>query len=290
MRRVLLFLALIISVQINGWSQNITGYEYWIDDDANISKQSVTGAPQYNFDQLIDLSALKDGLHVFNIRFEDNKGQWSSLLSRFFYKNPVATSENSNIVSYEYWLDSDYANKVSQTVTAVPQIVVGEQLDYASLKEGLHLFNIRFKDSQGVWSSLLTRFFYKSALDNSGSVQIVEYEYWFDDDYVQVVNKSITSTSQLSVNESFDFSDLSSGLHSFNIRVKDNLGKWSSPLTQFIYKKPVEFSGSKEITNYQYWLNDNFENAKTIAVANSSSVELIENHDFSALLAGTHQL
>ena len=365
MRKVLIFLAFTLFYYHSSRAQNITGYEYWIDDYANVNTQSITSVPQYTFDESIDLSVLDEGLHMFNIRFEDENGSWSSLISKFFYKTPSNVSGVINIVSYEYWLDSDYANKVNTDVTnnqqvnvnqmldystlkeglhlinirfkdsqgnwsssmskffykevisatgssdivnyeywldndyaakvvkdvaASPLLTINEMLDYSALKEGLHLFNIRFKDSQDKWSSLSSKFFYKSPLAASGAVQLEEYEYWFDDDYGNMVNQSITSTEELSLNESFDFSNLKEGLHSFNIRVKDNLEKWSSPLTKFIYKKPVDGNIAKEVVNYQYWLDEDFANATIISVANSSDVELIENLNFSDLLAGTHQL
>ena len=179
------------------------------------------------------------------------------------------------IKQYEYWFDADFANKVSQNITQQTDYTFQDNLDISSLENGIHSYSIRFKAVNKEWSSVLTQFIYKLPevylVENP---KIVKYEYWFDANYENKTTQNITVDEIVILNENFDVSSLSNSIHVVNIRFQDEHGDWSSILSQFFYYTESQLIILKEITSYQYWFNDDFENQTATAVTASSQYEL----------------
>lgn len=195
----------------------IQAYEYWFDTDFDGKKE---GGCAGQFSQDIDVSFLSEGMHLLNIRFRDLWGQWSSPAVHYFYHLPV--KEPNEIVGYEYWFDTDYADcQRGESDGAFSQ-----ELDVASLSEGMHFLNVRFKDKRGQWSSPAVHYFYymKELEPN----EIVSYEYWVDEDGFAGRQTELSSGGALSLR--LDFRQLENGLHTLFFRVKDKRGQWSSPV------------------------------------------------------------
>lgn len=152
----------------------------------------------------------------------------------------VATAQGS-IVECEGWLDNNIAER--QTIGAAPAT-----LDISSLPLGLHWLTMRVKDDQGMWSSPVTRAFIIP--DNSNASSIQQREVWFDDNIAGRQTVGIAPVM-------FDISSLSSGLHSLTMRVRDDLGYWSSSVTRyFIIPEATVEEDSVELVHYCYWFDD----------------------------------
>ena len=82
------------------------------------------------------------------------------------------------IVQCEYWFDGNYANKVENKMNGGETINIVSQVPTAQLDDGIHQFNFRVMQSDGMYSSVLSRVFFKSAASSSSML-----EYWFDDNY-----------------------------------------------------------------------------------------------------------
>ncbi len=271
------------------FAQNITGYEYWIDDDfSNKVFTSVTPTSSLLINENIDFSTEEDGLHIFNIRFIDENNKWSSPLSYFFYKPVVQASGANTITSYEYWFDDDFDALVNTNVTQDVQVSINRNVEMNALDNGLHLFNVRFKNAASLYSTVLSKFVYKLPLTISNN-KIIEIQYWIDNDMASSQNIAISSASSVVIDENLDLSTLNSGMHLFNIRVKDENGLWSSTKSQFFYKKETTVTDNV-IVKYQYWIDDDIENSTTVSVTNNASFELLDDIDFSAVMAGLHNL
>ncbi len=216
----------------------IAGYEYWFNNDfANKTRTSVTQTQQLLINELIPTTGLTNGINTFNFRSFDNLGMYSSVLSHFFYK-PSALQNNTNpeIVAYEYWLDNDYVNAVVVN-TPVQQLVnINELIAMRSLNNGVHQFNIRFKDNMGLWSSVVSNFFYKVPEQIVAQNTITEYRYWFDNDFANAANISLTPNQQINLIDNLDLTQIPKGDHEINFKFKDTLGLWSVVLTDTIEK------------------------------------------------------
>ena len=105
---------------------------------------------------------------------------------------------------------------------------------------------------------------------------ILERECWLDNN----VQSQSLGTSPATL----DISSLPPGLHWFTMRVKDDQGMWSSPVTRaFIIPDEMDNSTASSIQSREVWFDDNVAGRQTIGVA---PVML----DISSLSVGLHSL
>lgn len=237
MRRLILLFVLFIPIISFAQEEKplLQKYEYWFDMDYGNKVTEDIPEPDSIFllDASLNTRGLLDGLHYLNIRFQDDSLQWSSVLSTFFHKIP---SEGENpkfsLVAYEYWVDTNYLEKVHETLDPEQEVIILDSLlDLDELDYGLHILNIRFEDNAGQWSSVLSHFFNYLGSSNESKSLISAYRYFFDQNYEDSVRVVLpTPTTPFLLNGKIS-SDLSPGMHTFNIQFQDVVGQWSSICT-----------------------------------------------------------
>jgi len=262
---------------------SINKYEYWFDDNTSGGKNvTLTAKSSVSFDTSFGTNSLPEGLHTFQIRFQDNSGSWSPVANQFFVKTPIR--DNHNAIEYEYWFDNGYTGKTKHTITANESVSLITSIASGSLTEGLHTFQIRFRDKSGAWSVVANQFFIKTPV--LGDHDITEYEYWFDNKYTNKVKKNITKNDSISLISSIATDALVAGLHTFQIRFHDKSGAWSVVANQFFIKTPV--LADHNITEYEYWFDNNYINKVKNNVTENDSVSLISSIATDTLVAGSH--
>lgn len=276
-----------VPAQVTSSNKEIVVYEYWFDNDfANAVSVNTTQQQQINISELLTTSGLNNGIHTFNIRFKDNADLWSSVLSEYFYKIPETTlATNPEIITYEYWFDNDFANAQEISTTAQQQILLNELISTTGLNNGIHTFNIRFKDNANLWSSVLSEYFYKvPETIATGNKEIIEMEYWFDNDFLNAQTSAITPQQQVVLNDQIPTAIINNGIHTFHVRFKDNSGFWSSVLSHYFYKTPVQTVLNNLITEYRYWLDQDFQNAVYESVSPGvQQLVLVDSLDFTMI-------
>jgi hypothetical protein len=211
-------------------SPKIAGYEYWYNDNyANKTVTPVALTQQLTINQTIPTTGLPNGINILNFRSYDNLGQYSSVMSHFFYKTSASESTlNPKIVAYQYWIDNDYANAVEVSTPVNQQVIINELISMNSLSLGIHNFNIRFKDENKVWSSVMSHLFYKQAEQIVGQNLITEYRYWLNDDFNQAINVKLSEpVAMLNLISNLDLTHIPSGLHTIHFQFKDAFDMWS---------------------------------------------------------------
>ena len=209
-RKIMLIATAICSLAATG-QKTIVQRECWLDGNIAASQTMTEGT------MMIDISSLRPGLHTFSMRVQDSEGLWSSSVTRLLFV-PEASS-GAALVNYQYWLDNDYQHAVivpSSTNHGVFSI------DISSLNEGFHSFAIRVQNSDGKWSSTVTRFFLKPATPTDAT--IVRCRYWFDDDVDHAVVVPLDGNSGIL---SVDVNRLTRGEHTLSWMVGDSKGTWS---------------------------------------------------------------
>ena len=78
----------------------LTEYEYWVDDNWSDRKNGTLS--QNDFTAQLDVSGLQSGIHYFNYRAKDNKGNWSKLERTLFYMPIGEKNQKSPITGYRY--------------------------------------------------------------------------------------------------------------------------------------------------------------------------------------------
>lgn len=270
------------------YGQNsIVGYEYWFDNNYNGKVNTlVASVPTLTVNSNVATSGLTSGIHAVNIRSWDSNGLYSSTLSSFFYKVPEQAIFDRKITKYEYWFDNDYATVVSQTANNQQTFTLNTTVVPNALHNGIHTFNIRFKDNTGFSSSTLSSFFYKVPEQATFDRKIVLYEYWFDSDYANAVSQNATNQQIFTLNTTVTPSTLPSGIHTFNIRFKDNTGFSSSALSSFFYKVPEQAISDRKIVAYEYWFNSDYATAVSEIATNQETFTLNTNVVPSTLANG----
>jgi hypothetical protein len=217
----------------------IVAYQYWMNNEYN--KAVVVNNPkqaQVTINELIPTGSLNNGLHTFNIRFKDNKGIWSSVMSHLFYKASASeTNATPEIVAYQYWLDNEYGNAVVVNNPKQAQATINELIPTGSLNNGVHNFNIRFKDNKGIWSSVMSHLFYKTSEQTATQNRITEYRYWFNDGFNQATHVVLPSpVSVFDLASNLNLAQMQVGSHTIHFQFKDELGKWSVVTSDAIEK------------------------------------------------------
>lgn len=252
-KKLLHIIIVLMTIASSAYAQR---YESWLDGDYN--HRSIEAHNGGDINQSIDVTSLSPGLHFYNIRTQDTKGQWGSV-KRYLFMVPGMAGSKS-VGRYEYWIDGDYNSRISGTLS-VGDINLGK--DVSTLSPGLHYYNIRTQDTHGVWGAVNRYLFMVPGM--AGESGAVRYESWLDGDYE---GRTIRTYTGGDIMDSADVASLLPGIHYYNIRICDKYGVWGA-VNRYLFLKtevirPVRIS---------YWIdNDTLMTAeKTI---NGASVEL----------------
>ena len=180
----------------------------------------------------------------------------------------MAALGQKSITAQECWLDGNFAARQPATPT----------VDISGLAVGLHSYSVRVQDSEGLWSSAVTKYFViPSSVQPATSISACEY--WLDGD---MATRTTIGASPAPI----DIADLAIGLHTFTIRAQDNNGVWSSPVTKYFIKEAVVEPTT--IARYMYWFDDDETNRVTGELTEASGVLPITLP--GTLAGGTHTL
>jgi hypothetical protein len=215
---------------------NIVAIEYFIDADPGYgvaTSVSVNASSPLNQTFTIALpNTVSEGFHLLSIRAKDSENKWSIVAIRPFYKEAISTAAIPNIVTMEYFIDSDPGYGAATGV----QVTVGSMLTQNftialpnTVSEGFHLLSIRAKDAENKWSIVAIRPFYKEAISIAAIPNIVAMEFFIDADPGYGLGTEVRITPNTTKNPSIyaDMTGLSNGNHKISIRAKDAYNKWS---------------------------------------------------------------
>ncbi|MCK3686337.1 LamG-like jellyroll fold domain-containing protein [Maribellus sp. YY47] len=286
------FIYLLIWLLLPAWlsaQTNISAVEYWYDGDYSKASRQTVSAPIVNYTDLLDVSTLEPGLHTFSVRFQDNRGIWSSVLTKFFTYYPGSTPGIRQVTDVEYWYDGSYSTSVVVPLSPGASVDLNSLLDVSSLTNGLHTVSCRFKDDRGIWSSPLIRFFKKDK--NTGLQQLVALEYWFNNDFNNKQDTVFTATSLLNLHKMLDVSSLNIGFHFVSFRMQDEQGKWGPVASWYFTKENQEdLPELHQLTALEYWFNGDYSTVQNDPVPATPLLNIDTDLDVSALNDGLHML
>lgn len=217
MRRTIMSLMLSVLVCV-GWGQTYR-YRYWIDNNVNGAVSgSASGEKQFN----VNISSLGSGLHALHMQAQNARGVWSSVYSRHFIKN-----DHTNATTARYWFDNDLSTEHKEATTT--GII---DLDISSLKAGLHCVHFQTFTSQGIPSSVRTRFF---VLNNP--VVATNARYWFDND-MTTIHEDVATSGIVEL----DITHLTVGLHSVHYQTFDSEGIPSTIRTRYFIVDQIQIA------------------------------------------------
>ena len=166
---------------------------------------------------------------------------------------PILTQAQS-LTQYEYWFDDNISTRKTGSLSGT-SAVVKASIDTEQVGFGLHKFCFRAKQSDGMYSAVTSSLFMKGVAPQGSII-----EYWFDDMIDQMASTSISDTEdEQSINLDLrDNTKFPFGLHKLNIRLV--IGGNPS----VVYSTPVLKIMAGNPSHLQYWVDDDFANARTI--------------------------
>jgi len=214
---------------------------YWFDSDFT-NKHTVQLQRTNNLDaisQLITTTGLISGLHQFNFWVKMNNAHWSPVQSSMFLKLGNTDNSQSQIVAYEYWIDTDYTNKKTVQVTpAVNFTLTGQMLDLSNVANGMHQINFHVKTNTNFWSNTNSELFFKRGSTVVTALDIKKIRYWFDGNFSGV--KEIATLGQNGIiSNAIDCKSLASGKHYISYQVMDNVNIWSPIVVDSLMALPT---------------------------------------------------
>src|SRR5574344_717654 len=243
-KRIIYLIILVLCV-VSGYAQTLQKYEYWIDSD--YSKRTVVKSTSSDISFSVSLAEQTKGVHFLNFRSLNNTGDWGTFY-RYLYFIPDVTNPDSKITDYEYWFDNSYSEK---TVSKSDGSDIALSLDISKLSKGVHYYNFRSKNSDGVWGNLVRYLFFIPDMTNTDS-KITNYEYWMDDDYsFRVKVKSFSS--DISLNILLDKNK--TGVHYLNFRAENSESVWGNLSRYLVYIPEENSTTTSPIVGYRYNFN-----------------------------------
>ena len=145
--------------------RKIVASEYWFDDYYSTKVLTPVGPNQIvSINSGLEVSTLKNGLHTYHVRFRDDAGQWSSVVSEFFNKQPASTPQANLITTYRYWFDTNHQAMITVNLPdPVNPYQLIRNINTCSLSLGDHTIHFQFRDSRRQWSSVTNDVLTKSA-------------------------------------------------------------------------------------------------------------------------------
>lgn len=178
--------------------------------------------------------------------------------------------------------------------SAVENILSGSDVLFPS--GGVHILNIKVMDEDGNWSPIFKRVIDLPLIGNDRLLHISQAEFFWDVDPGEgLANQLIVFDGQYNEAVESVFSNpinLESGLHTFNIRVKDIQGNWSAAFRRVVVLEGTEHIREMNILNAQYKWDDG-EYVTLLAFDgdfNNSSEQIISNGFANFPSGGVHVL
>lgn len=265
----------------------IRSYQYWFDADySHAINQDITATQNFSLSTQIITPALLPGLHQLHIKFIDDSARASSTESVFFYKTSPALSEG-NISAYQYWFDNNFGSAIMLPAAGTAVFTQAGDINAVDLHEGLHVFQLRFKDNHGVWSQPVSQFFYKAGAA-AGTATIIAYQYWFDNNFAGAVQQNTGGAATYNLSAPVSALQLLDGLHMLHVRFLDNHQQWSSTTSQFFFKPAA--GSNINITRFQYWLDQDFAGAVIQSISPATTCNVALQINAAALHDGLHAI
>lgn len=201
----------------------IKGFEYWLDD--NYASKEVNQGGSLNPAITIGIGELSSGVHYFNCRAFNERGEYGNPVHEMFYIPSTQTFSDAKLASYEYWFDDDYAHSVKGTSANADQAFT---IDVSQLSSGVHYFNYWPIDDKGRRGNVTRQMFYLAKIVDPAASEEIDYEYWIDSDTKhKVTGKGTTGDFVFNI----DVSALEKGTHTFNFRAKRVNDDWGPTFT-----------------------------------------------------------
>lgn len=196
----------------------------------------------------------------------------------------ICVQAQNRITGYRYWFNGDIATLVTANVNSQTEMQLDAIVNTDDLAQGINKFTIQFLDSESKYSVPITSFFLKLPVSSSEKSLITGYRYWMNNDTVATF-VNITPVAEANITAQINLENAVNEVHIFRFQTIDNKNLWSAPITAFIFKRQ-----NLKMQKYQYWFNNNIEEAVTTEAGNDRNFFLTLPIDTAQLNDGMNML
>jgi hypothetical protein len=189
--------------------------EYFWDTDPGEGNAIALAAADATFDSVLE-NVLQNtasvpatpGLHTFNMRLKDNTEAWGPVFKNVVHTGNSTTSNYATLTQAEYFWDTDPGEGNGTTLPAADGtfdgVIEGILQSNVSLVNplGLHKFNVRVKDNQGVWGPVFTNVIFNENVLSVDPHTFADNYYFIPNPATSVIrfNKDIESVIIIDLN------------------------------------------------------------------------------------------
>lgn len=240
--------------------------EYFWDADPGEGSATPLLATDQNLDSAFErvavygLNAPSTGMHKFSVRIKDNQGVWSPAFTNIVNVESTTTPTTVTLTQAEYFWDADPGEG-----NATPLLATDQTFDSSFEKvavyglnapsTGMHRFSVRMKDNQGVWGPAFTNIINVESTTTPTPVNLAQAEYFWDNDPGEG-NATPFAAADGNFNSTYERLAQSNiplvgaiGLHTFNVRVKDNQNAWGPVFRNVVYFETAFLSNADFTSN-----------------------------------------
>lgn len=286
-------------------ASDIDGFEYFFDTDPGVglgTPISATRAANIDIAETVASAALSTGFHNFHIRPIDQHGRWGLPETQMVFVDNSVSGGSAIVQAVEYFFDDDpgfgLANPLTVS-TPLNEIDIVSTISTSSpllLATGFHNLFIRAQDDGGKWGINLSKLVYIDPTGATDVANIQAAEYYLDTDPGYGLANSFTIPTPEDTIEIVDIiptGSVSLGFHNLFMRVQDDGGKWSLPVSQLVF---IDASGAiavDEIVSLEYFFDEDpgYGNGTDLAPpTQGAAVDFTESITSTGLSAGFHHL
>lgn len=225
---------------------SLTQAEYFWDTDPGEGNATTLLATDGNLNSAFEkvavygLDAPSTGLHQFSIRIKDNQGVWSPVVTNAVVVEATNTPTPVSLAQAEYFWDNDPGEGNGTLLLAADQNFDSafEKILQSGISivnpVGLHAFNVRVKDNQGVWGPVFKNVIYIETTLSVNPVATADNYYFYPNPASDVIrfNKDIEKVEiydlngrfiSTSVTNEINISDLTTGTYLLKVTTPDGL-------------------------------------------------------------------
>ena len=183
----------------------LTQAEYFWDIDPGEGNATSLLATDGNFESAFEkiavsgLNAPNAGLHKFSIRVKNSQGIWGPTFSNVIKVEQTTTTTPLSLLQAEYFWDTDPGEGNGTPLLATDGIFNSayEQIFQTAIPivnpVGLHVFNVRIKDNQGIWGPVFKNVIYIETTLSVNSFETADKYYFYPNPASDVIrfNKDI---------------------------------------------------------------------------------------------------
>jgi len=183
----------------------------------------------------LPVTTLPVGLHVLNVRYQDELGNWGAAATQYVYRFAQPLNTALAVTRAQLGFDSDTPVTVDIADSSVSLLYT--TLPVGMLASGLHALRVRYRDQNGAWGAWANQFVYRFAAPQSNADSLITTaEVQIDGNTPQsydVADGALTTLSAALPTQGW-----SAGVHSIRVRYRSLNGVWSAQAARTLFLIP----------------------------------------------------